>query len=164
MSDIKLQNDDDNQAVEELLDLTFGTDRLKKAAYSLRQGVEAIASLSFVIHSNDQLIATLRFWPISIDGAAALLLGPIAVLPELQGQGHGIRLMKHGLNIAKEQGHARVMLVGDEAYYRKVGFSRSSAANITMPGQVDKSRLLAFALDEDAFIGISGLITKDKAS
>jgi len=161
MSDIKLQSYEDDGAVEELLNTTFGIDRFQKAAYSLRQNVKAIAPLSFVIRNDDQLIATLRFWSIHIDGAAALLLGPIAVLAKLQGQGHGIRLMQHGLNIAKQLGHSRVVLVGDETYYSKIGFSRRAAQNITMSGQVDQSRLLALALDEDAFIGISGLITSE---
>ena len=159
MSDIELQNNDDSKAVEELLDITFGTDRFKKAAYSLRQNADAIAPLSFVIRNDDRLIATLRFWSIRIDGAESLLLGLIAVLPELQGQGHGIRLMEHGLKMAKQLGHSRVVLVGEETYYRKIGFSRSAAQNIIMPGQTDQSRLLALALDEDALIGMSGLIT-----
>jgi predicted N-acetyltransferase YhbS len=160
MSDIELQQDNDVSAVEKLLDITFGVDRFEKAAYMYRQNVDAIASLSFVIHKEGELIATLRFWPIKIGSAGALILGPIAVKPELHGQGFGISLMKHGLEQALRQGHSRVVLVGDEEYYSKIGFSRVVATGIAMPGQDDESRLLAKSLIDDAFNGISGLISK----
>lgn len=160
MSNIELQHDDDIVAVEELLDITFGTDRFEKAAYALRRNVDAIPLLSFVIREGDHLIATLRFWPVKVGGVDALLLGPIAVMPDLQGKGFGIRLMEYGLSQAKAQGHSRVILVGDENYYSRIGFSRATAQGLTMPGQADVSRLLAVALKPDAFKDISGLISK----
>lgn len=157
---IELQQGSDKVAVEDLLDLTFGKDRFDKAAYSLREGVEAIDDLSFVVRRDGDVIATLRFWPVVIEDADALLLGPIAVLPELQGQGYGINLMKHGLSKAKELGHSRVILVGDEPYYKKIGFSREMALSLSMEGQADESRLLACALSQGAFDGVKGLISK----
>lgn len=157
---IELQQGSDKVAVEDLLDLTFGKDRFDKAAYSLREGVEAIDDLSFVVRRDGNVIATLRFWPVVIEDADALLLGPIAVLPELQGQGYGINLMKHGLGKAKELGHSRVILVGDEPYYKKIGFSREMALSLSMEGQADESRLLACALSQGAFDGVKGLISK----
>ncbi|MCC3859591.1 GNAT family N-acetyltransferase [Pseudemcibacter aquimaris] len=159
MCNIEIQNRSDDMVVEKLLDKAFGRDRFKKAAYALRDGIDPIAALSFVVRKNDGIVATLRFWPVKISGHDALLLGPIAVLPELQGQGYGINLMKYGLNKAKVLGHTRVVLVGDEPYYKKVGFSRDLARSLHMPGQDDESRLLASELIPGAFQGISGNIT-----
>ena len=160
--DITLQNKSDIPKIEALLDIAFGSDRFLKAAYALREGVKSIEELSFVIREQDSLVATLRFWPIKAGGKEALLLGPIAVLPELQGQGSGIKLMQHGLDQAKMFGHSRVVLVGDERYYSKLGFSRKCAQNIYMPGQEDESRLLALELVEGSFNGVSGVLEKGR--
>jgi predicted N-acetyltransferase YhbS len=158
--DIRLQHSKETEEVEKLLDLTFGNDRLNKAAYQYRSNVEPIKELSFVTYLSDKLIATLQFWPIKINRTEALLLGPIAVLPELQGQGYGLSLMGHGLDTAKSLGHKIVVLVGDEKYYQKVGFSRKLAEKLIMPGQTDETRLLARELVDGAFDNISGIITK----
>lgn len=149
----------DSEAVEKILDIAFGIDRYKKAAYLMRKSVAPIDALCFVVRDKDELIATLRFWPILIGDYSALLLGPIAVLPELQGRGHGISLMEYGLNKARLLGHSRVVLVGDEAYYQKLGFSREMAKNITMPSQEDQSRVLALELIKGSFDGVKGEIS-----
>lgn len=159
--DIKFERKNDKEEVEALLDLAFGKDRFKKAAYALREGVDPIAELSFVIRDDEKLIASLRFWPAQINGLKVLLLGPIAVLPELQGKGYGIGLMKHGLAEAKKLGYERVVLVGDEAYYRRVGFSRDLARYITMDGQKDESRILGHELVEGALNNVKGMILKE---
>ncbi len=158
--DIVLQQDEDNLAVEELLDLAFGKDRYKKAAYAFRRGVDPVAALSFVIKGKDELIATLRFWPVFVGSHDALMLGPIAVKPELQGHGHGIRLMKHGLQKAREMGYTRVILVGDEQYYGRLGFNRDCVRDITMKGQDDVSRLLGLELLSGSFYRVIGDVTQ----
>ena len=93
---IRLQTPDDAELVEALLDLTFGRDRQNKAAYALREGIAAIDDLSFVISDGEQIIGTLRFWPINIGETRSLLLGPIAIDPKKQGNGYGLNLMRHG--------------------------------------------------------------------
>lgn len=158
--DICLQKDSDAQAVEVLLDLAFGPNRYEKAAYTYRENVPAIEELSFVIRESGNVIATLRFWPVTVGGKDCLLLGPIAVLPELQGKGYGITLMKHGLSKAKELGHTRVILVGDEPYYSRVGFSRDMARKITINGQKDESRILGLELLNGSFNNVIGEMKK----
>lgn len=157
---ISLQQNDDQKRVEQLLDLAFGYNRFEKAAYAFRVNCASIAELSFVVKENNLVIATLQFWPIKVSGKDCLLLGPIAVLPELQGKGYGIALMEHGLNRARELGHSRVILVGDEPYYRRVGFSREMAKDLIMKGQEDDSRLLALELLNGSFHGVFGNIEK----
>lgn len=164
MPEIELQSKGDLQNIEVLLDLAFGKDRFDKAAYGLREGIAALPNLSFVMRDGNDLIATLRFWPVKIDEKPTLLLGPIAIRSDLQGLGYGITLMKYGLAKARAEGHQRVVLVGDEAYYQRVGFSRNLARDLSMEGQSDEARLLAKALKEGAFDGVKGLIQKDYAS
>ncbi len=163
MYNITLQEDSDLEAIEELLDDAFGVDRHRKTAYRLREGVSPLPELCFVIRDGGKLMATLRFWPVRIRSDRgkvwpALLLGPIAVRQGHQGRGYGIALMQHGLIRAKELGHERVILVGDEEYYRRVGFSRDLARGVKMPGPVDDRRLLARELVPGAMNGVEGLM------
>jgi len=152
--------------IDKMLDEAFGADRFDKTAYRLRDGVSAVQDLSFIVRSGDSVKASLQFWPILIkDGERALeaiLLGPIAVARDYRGQGIGLKLMTHGLEKAKEFGHQRVILVGDESYYQKVGFSRNLALGLAMPGPVDKDRLLAQELVPGAMKDVKGMISKIK--
>lgn len=167
MFDIKQKKPKNIPLIEGLLDETFGKERIIKTAYRLRDGVEPVAELCFVMTDRSELVASLQFWPILIQqeqgkSLEALLLGPIAVKQDLRGQGHGIGLMRHALEKARLLGHERVILVGDEAYYKRVGFCRSLAQGLSMPGPVDENRLLGHELVEGALKDVQGQITKIK--
>lgn len=159
MFTIALETPADAGGIEDLLDLTFGSDRFAKAVYALRREVPPLASLSFTGSIDEALIATLRFWPALVDGRwPILVLGPIAVRPDLQGQGFGIRLLQHGLAEAAAQGWGAVALVGDEPYYARVGFSREAAAALRLPGLAQPERLLARDLKSGSLALMSGPI------
>lgn len=160
---IEPQADADLPAVEAILDLAFGPDRHTKTAYRLRDNVEPVDDLSLVARQDGKVLGTLRFWPILIrrEGAAdvpALMLGPIAVLPNLKGRGIGISLMREGLARAKALGHRIVILVGDYPYYSRVGFAHTEHGRFIMPGWVDLDRLLALDLAPGALEGVAGHI------
>jgi predicted N-acetyltransferase YhbS len=165
------QSDEDFAAVEALLDVSFGPDRMKKTAYRLREGVAPIPELSFVAKKDGTVVGTIRFWPIVIRTdtkpqrrVPALLLGPIAVEPSLKGQGIGIGLMRNGLATARGLGAKIIVLVGDLDYYSRVGFSRAPAKGLRMPGPVDPDRLLALELEPGALAGVSGPIGRARPS
>lgn len=163
---IEPQKPNDISEIESLLDKSFGKDRHNKTAYRLRDGVSDVKTLSFVIRIDGVLKATIRFWPVLIKDKDksydALLLGPIAIDEEFRGKGMGIALIEHSLTQAAVFGASRVILVGDEPFYRKIGFKRSLAEGLIMPGPVDYDRLLAKELVEGSFEGIKGLISKVK--
>ncbi len=54
-----------------------------------------------------------------------------------------------------------MVLVGDEAYYSRVGFKPVPKGRMTMPGPVDYSRLLVIELVEGAFTDVCGAIRPD---
>jgi predicted N-acetyltransferase YhbS len=146
-------------AIERLLDLTFGHDRHKKTVYRLREATPAVSSLSFVIERDAQLVASLRFWPVTLPNhVQALLLGPLAVLPELSGQGMGRALVRHGMAEAKAEGWPAVLVVGEPKYYEPFGFSREKAENLRLPGWVELPRFQAAELIPGALDGVEGLI------
>ena len=122
---------DDSAEVEFLYDLAFAPGRTALSSYRLRDGIDPVAGLSLVARDEYDLIAgAIRYWPVRVGeaGTPALLLGPVAVHPTRQGEGLGALLMTESLERAKEIGWTRVILVGDEPYYRRFGFSRDDGA------------------------------------
>lgn len=150
-------------AIETLLDAAFGPDRHAKRSYGYRDGVDDIETLRFVAVGNDhgELVGTIRFWPVRIGptGAPALLLGPLGVSPDHQGEGIGAALIEHGLSEARAQGFDICALVGPLNYYGRFGFAPASIYHVSMPGEAPE-RLLIRELRNDALKGVSGDIAK----
>jgi HAD superfamily hydrolase (TIGR01509 family) len=87
-------------------------------------------SLSLVVKKEARVIAHLMFTPVRLDpphpGWQGLGLGPVAVLPEFQGQGIGSRLIEEGLEKCRGLGIDFVVLLGNPAYYCRFGFIPAS--------------------------------------
>ena len=152
---------DDAALLEPLLDRTFGFDRQEKTVYRLRDGVQPVAGLSFsAIAPDGGLLASLRFWPVCIGGARAILLGPLAVEPSLQGLGLGRGLVRHGLTEAKRLAERICLVVGEPEYYGPYGFTNAGAAGLILPGPVEAHRFQVLEITPGALDGVSGLITR----
>ncbi len=161
MFDITPQKPSHAEKIETLLDKAFGKARFSKTSYSYREDIGDIPELRFVAMQERQLLGTIRFWPVMICGkqsVPALLLGPLGVDPDHQGQGIGAALIHHGLEVAREQGHGIVLLVGDLTYYGRFGFGPTENRNIFMPGE-QPERLLVRELRNDALIDVQGNVT-----
>ncbi len=149
---ITLQAPEDEQYIDPLLDLTFGENRSARPSYTLRAGVPPIEELCFSVKSpGDELLATLRFWPVSIDGEEALLLGPLAVQPALQGKGIGKALVAHGLVQAKKIGYRLCFVVGEQFYYAPYGFELGHPLGYDMPVPVSAEKFQVVSLQGDSF-------------
>ncbi|HSR71321.1 MAG TPA: N-acetyltransferase [Kiloniellales bacterium] len=155
---------EDAERIEPLLDRTFGFDRRAKTVYRLREGVPPCAGLCFVALAEDgALVASLRFWPIRIEETPAILLGPLAVEPALQGIGIGRGLVRHGLTEAKRQGERLCVVVGEPSYYGPYGFTSAAAAGLILPGPVEPHRFQVLELVPGALDGVHGLIARSEA-
>ncbi len=150
----------DHESVEAMNEAAFGPDRHHKTVYRLREGVKPIRELCFVaIDQKGRMVASIRNWPILINERwPAILLGPLAISPELRGLGYGKALMWHAMAQARMMGHSRIILVGDPEYYNQFGFRRDLALHIQLPGWVEERRFLALELVAGAMIGVHGMI------
>jgi len=162
MWEIRPERDGDEAAIEALVTLGFGPGRFAKTAYRLREGVKPDARLSFVAADTKcgELLGSVRFWPIAIGGTPSLLLGPLAVRPDLRGQGIGVGLMQRGIAEARALGCETIILVGDEPYYARVGFAKIPRGKIRFPGPVDPDRILGLGLKEGALDALSGEVKR----
>lgn len=154
--------------IEAILDKAFGPLRAQKTAYKLREGLKPLPELSIVAETTGPepaLLGALRFWPLLMGEAErpGLLLGPLAVAPQRRGQGIGAALMQEGLARARARGHARVLLIGDPAYYRRFGFHPDPVAALRLPAYEPPERVQGLALVPDAFAGLAGPVRPDPA-
>jgi predicted N-acetyltransferase YhbS len=151
----------DAQAIERLHERTFGPGRFVLSAYRLREHVDHLLDLSFTARIGTLLVGSVRQLPICIGDTKALMLGPLTVEPPFRKRGVGRKLLERALDDARAGKHRLVLLVGDEAYYSRVGFKKVPKGRVTMPGPVDYDRLLVVELAAGAFEGVSGAIRPD---
>ena len=149
----------DASKAQGLVDRVFGPGRYAKAAERLREGNRFIPELSFVAREAGRIVASVRLWPVRVGGAPALLLGPIAVDPDVRRRGLGVALSDRACEAATKAGHARVVLVGDLGFFERIGFEALEPGRIRMPGPADPRRVLVKALKPGAWEGVEGEVT-----
>jgi predicted N-acetyltransferase YhbS len=137
------------QMVEDLLDRAFGPGRFQRTAYKVRGGTEALHALGFAALDEDELlVGTIQAWPVALTDPAGrahpmIMVGPVAVLPERQGEGFGTALM-----VAQQQAIGDLatalpqVLIGDAPYYGRFGFVAEPTQGWSLPGPYEKDRLL----------------------
>jgi predicted N-acetyltransferase YhbS len=143
----------DPAMIEEVLDRAFGPDRHARTAYRIREGMDWLPGLSLAaLDADDMLVGTIQCWPIALqtkDGSVPLVMvGPVAVVPERQGEGFGIGLMSamiaEDARLAAGGGLALPqVLIGDASYYGRWGFSAAMTGGWRCPGPYEQHRLLA---------------------
>lgn len=88
--------------------------------------------ISVVAVDGDYFVAHALFS--ALEGAdRALALGPVAVVPDRQGEGIGARLIRYGLELARERGWRSVFVLGDPAFYGRLGFRANLASGAVVP-------------------------------
>ena len=132
--------DADPIAIEAVLDAAFGADRHVRTAYRIRAGESSIADLSFGAYDRETLVGSLQSWPVAIGSMPTVLVGPVAVTPELQNAGIGRAMMKTLIAAAPD---LPMVMIGDAEYYGRYGFTDAATAHWDVPGPVERHRLLA---------------------
>lgn len=148
----------DIPAREALLDRCLGERRTAKSSERLREGRLPAEGLALTAERDGAVVGTVRLWHVAANGVPALLLGPLAVEPALQGEGLGKALMREALWRAACRGHGAVILVGDASYYARFGFEPGLTRELAMPGPVERARFLAIELHAGALSGARGLL------
>ena len=155
--DIRLEQFSDEPSLSALSAEAFGPGRFARSAYRIREGIPPIASLCLTAWREGALVGGIRFTGIAVGGKeGGLLLGPLVVDPAHSGQGIGRALIAAGLEAAKSQGFAYVLLVGDMPYYGRFGFAPVPPRQIMLPGPVDLARVLALEIMPGVLAEIRG--------
>lgn len=141
--------------VDALLDAAFGPDRQDRTAYRVRAGMQHLDLLSFAAVDPEamELLGTIQCWPIALTDAQGrhhplIMVGPVAVHPDVQARGIGKALMQAMLAAQPEAADERLPLVmiGDPEYYQRFfGFSAERTSGWQLPGPWQAERLLLLA-------------------
>lgn len=135
--------------VEALLDTAFEPERRGRTAYTVREGTQWLPGLSFAALDEDECLAgSIQCWPVALTDPAGrahpmIMVGPVAVMPHLQGQGFGKALMTASLTAIDPRAPLPQVMIGDPEYYgRFFGFANDHTAGWDLPGPFERHRLL----------------------
>lgn len=141
--------DIDPALIERVLDAAFGPDRFARTAYKVREGTDWLPTLSFAaLDADDMLAGTIQCWPVALTDPSGrrhpmIMVGPVAVLPDLQGAGFGKALVTASLTAIDPRAPLPQVMIGDADYYgRFFGFSAANTSGWKLPGPWEPARLL----------------------
>lgn len=148
--------------VEQLLDAAFEPERRARTAYRIREGTDWLPALSFAALDDDEyLVGTIQLWPIALTDQSGrahpmIMVGPVAVLPALQGEGYGKALVAAALGALEPAARLPQVLIGDASYYARFGFAQAPRG-WQCPGPWDPARLFVRS-DDPAELPAEGML------
>ncbi|MCB9895092.1 MAG: N-acetyltransferase [Planctomycetes bacterium] len=154
---IRPEAPDDVATIRAVNEAAFETPAEAALVNALRGQVQPFISL--VAERDGRVIGHILFTPVEVVGDepwAALALGPMAVLPELQKQGIGSQLVHAGLQACRSGGHDVVFVLGHPTYYPRFGFRRMSEFGITCEFKAPDDVLMVTELALGAIAGRKG--------
>lgn len=129
-------------AVDALIERAFGPGRLVKVSERVRERARFRPDLSVCAFEAGALVGVTRAWDVAIGDMPVAFLGPLAVEAGARRAGTGAALVEAACQAARADGACAVLLVGDMAYFGRLGFRADLAAGVVMPGPVDQHRVL----------------------
>lgn len=117
------------EAVHELASPGYGTAELYRR---LSEDGDLLCS---VVAIEDRLVAGHAAFSRGQLGAKVpiVVVGPVAVVPNRQRCGLGTAMMEHGIAHCRRSGEIAIFLLGDPAFYGRLGFSAGPAAAFESP-------------------------------
>ena len=138
----------------------FGESSEARVINALRKS--NVLTLSLIAEQNNQIIGHIAFSPVKIESKDGILdaiaLGPMAVLPEYQNKGIGSKLIEKCLNILRERGHDKVVVLGHANYYPRFGFVPSIKYGIKCEYDCPVEVFMVKELQDGSFSGVSGTV------
>jgi len=117
---------------------------------------------SVVAESNGQIVGHCLFTKVKVTSRKgdfyAAALGPVAVLPEWQGEKIGTMLIITATNIVIEKGYQILFVLGDPNYYNRFGYSDATEFGFSLPYQVSPGAFMVAGLSPNVLKGKSGVV------
>lgn len=141
----------DHAAIAAVLTAAFG--RADEADLVARLRADQDTMFELVSEEDGEVVGHIlfsRLWADRYELYGAL--APVAVHPDRHRQGLGSKLVRAGLETAREFGCYGVLVLGDPAYYGRFGFSAEAASTVRAP-YGGLAAFQALALEDNAFAG-----------
>jgi len=130
---IRPETSADIPAIYEVNRRAFGRPGEAQVLDGLRERGEL--SVSLVAEVDGQVVGHIAFSPMRVENEnkpeGAWGLAPMAVSPEMQGRGIGLKLIAAGLEACREGGAEIVLVLGHPEYYPRAGFEKASVYGIS---------------------------------
>jgi predicted N-acetyltransferase YhbS len=140
----------DSGGIRYVLETAFGRRDEVDIVHRIRKTEGFIPSLSLVADSDGFIIGHAMFSEVMVYSGEtaweAVVLGPIAVMPDLQRQGVGGMLIRTGMQHCRELGYALVVLTGHPAYYTRFGFAPAMGIGLTCNIPISDEMFMAYAI------------------
>jgi len=157
---IRAERSGDEDGVRRVNEAAFGQPAEAVLVDALRAAGAAIASL--VAEDEDGIVGHILFSPATLtaDGAATPVaaLGPMAVLPERQGEGIGGALVRAGLAACRAADYDLCIVLGHAEYYPRFGFRPSAPFGIRWERDVPVEVFMVAELAPGALAGRWGIV------
>ena len=161
---IRMEKTDDHSAIREVNLKAFPSDVEATLVERIRNSMDVISMVAIV---EGKVVGHILFSPLTIENDKesfpALILAPIAVLPEYQNQGIGSKLVEKGVVECRNQGHSIIILVGHPEFYPRFGFKPAEQNGIQHPFEVPEDVFMVYELVPDALCRVNGVLKYSKA-
>jgi putative acetyltransferase len=158
---IRDERADDSVAIRCVIEHAFGQPLEAELVDALRRG-DAL-TVSMVAENAGEVVGHIAFSPVIIRASDAvhegLGLAPLAVLPELQRRGIGKALVQAGLDACRARGHRVVVVVGEPAYYQRLGFATAGEFGLECAIPVPAEVFMVAELSPGALAGCAGMVS-----
>jgi len=134
---IRVEQPSDFSAIAEVVAAAFGSPAEAKLVEAIRASPHYVPELSLVAELDGRIVGhvMISFTAIQNDDTERWIsqLSPLAVTPEVQGEGIGSALVREVCALADDRAEPLVVLEGNPVYYGRFGFEPAAAHNIELP-------------------------------
>ncbi|MBE3468463.1 N-acetyltransferase [Enterobacter cloacae complex sp. P15RS] len=149
----------DAPGIDALLRRSFAGDAEAQLVHDLRE--DGLITLGLVATDDEgQVVGYVAFSPVIVQGEELQWVGmaPLAVDENYRGQGLARQLVYEGLDSLNEFGYAAVVVLGDPAFYERLGFEPAAKYDLRCHWSGTETSFLVHPLADDALDGVNGLV------
>ena len=134
---IRAEEPRDFDVIAEVVEAAFGSPAEARLVEAIRASTNYVPELSLVAELDGRIVGhvMISFTAIHEGGTERWIsqLSPLAVAPDLHGQGIGSALVREVCALADARGEPLVVLEGSPVYYGRFGFEPSRSHGIELP-------------------------------
>jgi putative acetyltransferase len=159
---IRHEEPGDSAAIRAVNEKAFGQSDEAEIVDKLRAAGNSV--LSLVAIRDREIVGHIQFSPVTMEHEGSKVegvgLGPMAVLPEFQGQAIGSALVEAGISDLRDRAYSFVVVLGHPEYYPRFGFRPASEQGIASQWKdVSDEAFMALILRDAEMNNVLGVAT-----
>ena len=157
MIEIRKEEPQDFHRVFDVTTIAFGRDSEAKLVERLR---DVDGYLAFVAIKDGSVVGHVSLSPVTLSSETGFFLGlaPVSVLPAVQGQGIGSRLIRTALKQCRESGAELVFVLGNPRYYARFGFRSANNYGIRSEYANSVESFMVAEIEPGSLDGKTGIV------